>query len=131
MVAYSQIDRRDLTNIVFGKTIQILLTTTDGIFTGCPKAKIKDRKARVLTAQRWSASSKRGHLILEALGEKSRSSSGPLLLAAAVTKPKKSAAGGKIKGAKATKKLGKLLSKGHILEPEEATAFRALSARGS
>ena len=25
--------------------------------------------------------------------------------------------------------MGKLLSKGHILEPEEATAFRALSAR--
>ena len=39
--------------------------------------------------------------------------------------------GGKRKGAKATKKLERLLSKGHVLEPEEATAFRALSARGN
>ena len=38
---------------------------------------------------------------------------------------------GKRKGAKTTKKIERLLSKGHVLEPEEATAFRALSARGN
>ena len=39
--------------------------------------------------------------------------------------------GSKRKGAKATKKIERLLSKGHVLEPDEATAFRALSARGN
>ena len=39
--------------------------------------------------------------------------------------------GGKNKGAKATKIIERLLSKGHVIEPEEATAFRALSARGN
>ena len=39
--------------------------------------------------------------------------------------------GGKRKGAKATKSTERLLSKGHVLEPDEATAFRALSARGN
>ena len=37
---------------------------------------------------------------------------------------------GKRKGAKATKNIERLLSTGHVLEPDEATAFRALSARG-
>ena len=38
---------------------------------------------------------------------------------------------GKRKGAKTTKNIERLVSKGHVLEPEEATAFRALSARGN
>ena len=46
------------------------------------------------------------------------------------TKPVK-VTGGERKGAKATKNIERCLSKGHILEPEEATAFRALSARGN
>ena len=41
------------------------------------------------------------------------------------------AKGGKRKGAKATKNIERLLSKGHVLDPDEATAFRALSARGN
>ena len=45
------------------------------------------------------------------------------------TKPVK-VKGGK-KGVKATRNIERLLSKRHILEPEEATAFRALSARGN
>ena len=36
-----------------------------------------------------------------------------------------------MKGAKATKTTKRLLSKGHVLEPDEATTFRALSARGN
>ena len=32
---------------------------------------------------------------------------------------------------KTTKKIKRLLSKGHVLEPDEATAFRALNARGN
>ena len=39
--------------------------------------------------------------------------------------------GGKRKGVKATNHIERLLSKGHILEPEEATAFRALGTRGN
>ena len=39
--------------------------------------------------------------------------------------------GGKKKGAKATKNIERLLSKNHVLEPDEATAFGALSARGN
>ena len=70
-------------------------------------------------------------LILETIDEAHRSPCKPLLLAAAVTKPKKSAAGGRRKGAKAPQKIEKLLYKEHIREPEEATAFRALSARGN
>ena len=46
------------------------------------------------------------------------------------TKPVK-VKGRKRKGTKATKNIERLLSKGHVLEPEEATAFRALSARGN
>ena len=46
------------------------------------------------------------------------------------TKPAK-VKGGKRKGAKATKNIERLLSKGHVLEPDEATAFHALSARGN
>ena len=38
---------------------------------------------------------------------------------------------GKRKGGKATKKNERLLSKGHVLEPDEATAFRARSAHGN
>ena len=46
------------------------------------------------------------------------------------TKPIK-VKGGKGKGAKATKKIERLLSKSHVLEPDEATAFRALRAHGN
>ena len=51
-------------------------------------------------------------------------------LKAAITKPK-AKAGPKRKGARATKKLEQLQSKGHVLDPDEATAYRGLSARGN
>ena len=51
-------------------------------------------------------------------------------LFAVPTKPVK-VKGGKKKSAKATKIIEHLLSKGHVLKPDEATAFRALSARGN
>ena len=35
------------------------------------------------------------------------------------------------KRARATKKLEQLQSKGHVLDPEVATAYRGLSARGN
>ena len=38
---------------------------------------------------------------------------------------------GKRKGAKAAKNTERLLFKGHVLEPDESTALRALSARGN
>ena len=50
-------------------------------------------------------------------------------LKATITKPK-AKAGPKRKGARATKKLEQLQSKGHVLDPEEATADRGLSPRG-
>ena len=34
-------------------------------------------------------------------------------------------------GAKATKKIERLMSKGHELDPEEATAYRALAAKAN
>ena len=46
------------------------------------------------------------------------------------TKPIK-VKGGERKGAKATKHIERLLSEGHVLEPDEAMALRALSARGN
>ena len=49
---------------------------------------------------------------------------------AAITKPR-AKAGPKRSGARATKKLEQLQSKGHVLDPEEATAYRGLSARGN
>ena len=51
-------------------------------------------------------------------------------LKASITKPK-AKAGPKRKGAPTTKKLEQLQSLGHVLDPEEATAYRGLSARGS
>ena len=53
----------------------------------------------------------------------------PVPLCVTPTKPVE-VKGGKRKGAKATKTIERLLSKDHVLEPEEATAFRSLSARG-
>ena len=50
-------------------------------------------------------------------------------MAVAITKPK-AKAGPKRKGARATKKLEQLQSKGHVLDAEEATGFRGLAARG-
>ena len=47
------------------------------------------------------------------------------------TKPVKKPTAKKRAGAKATKKFEQLLSKGHELDPEEATAFRAISARAN
>ena len=50
-------------------------------------------------------------------------------VAAARTKPLKKPQAKKQAGAKATKKMERLVSKGFELEPAEATMFRALSAR--
>ena len=51
-----------------------------------------------------------------------------IVVAAAMTKPVKKPTAKKRAGAKATKKLERLVSKGFELEPAEATMFRALSA---
>ena len=52
-------------------------------------------------------------------------------MAAARTKPVTKPTAKKRAGAKATKKLERLVSKGFELEPAEATMFRALSARAN
>ena len=52
-------------------------------------------------------------------------------MCAARTKPVKKAMAKKRAGAKATKKIERLQSLGHELDPEEATAFRGLGARAN
>ena len=52
-------------------------------------------------------------------------------MAATWTKPVKKPTAKKRAGAKATKKMERLLPKGFELEPAEATMFRALSARAN
>ena len=54
-----------------------------------------------------------------------------MMVAATGTKPVKKPTAKKRAGAKATKKLERLVSKGFELEPAEATMFRALSARAN
>ena len=84
-------------------------------------------------ARRWTFQEKYRKAIVDVLTSElmeNISSEGPTPLAAAITKPK-AKAGTKRKGARATKKFKQLLSKGHILDPEEATAYRALSARAT
>ena len=58
-------------------------------------------------------------------------SSQPMVVAAARTTPVKKPTAKKRAGAKANKKLERLVSKGFELEPAEATMFRALSARAN
>ena len=96
------------------------------------------RKAESKNKKRWTQTRQRRRIILEvaneALIEESRMLD-PLLsssshLTAASTKPVETN-GPKRKGAKATRKIEKLVSQGFELEPMEATAFRALSARGN
>ena len=118
------------------------------------------RMIRTTTAhhidQQWSLDTKKGHLrrliLLELVNAKAtggrqpavtsrrpselannRTSSRPLaalLLCVTPTMPV-NVKGGKRKREKATKNIERRLSKGHELEPETATAFRALSARGN
>ena len=52
-----------------------------------------------------------------------------MMVAATRTKPVKKPTANKRAGAKTTKKLERLVSKGFELEPAEATMFRAFSAR--
>ena len=54
-----------------------------------------------------------------------------MVVAAARTKPVKKSTAKKRAGAKNTKKLEHLVSKGFELDPAEATMFRALSARAN
>ena len=73
---------------------------------------------------------KRVHEYMCNLDDKTFSLEPPVHMYAARTKP---AAKPKTKraGAKATKKIERLMSKGHELDPEEATAYRALAARAN
>ena len=76
VIAYKDVYRRSLTQFVLGKNNHVsLLDATDDFVTGCPKTNIRERKARQLNAKRWSASAKKRHLIIEALGDRDSSSS--------------------------------------------------------
>ena len=84
-------------------------------------------------ARRWTFRDNYQKAIVDVMTSelmKNVSSEGPKPPAAAITKPK-AKAGPKRKGAQAIKKSEQLQSKGHVLDPEEATAYRPLSARAN
>ena len=113
----------------------MLLNATDDMFIGCPRSITKTRKSKMLTSQRWSQRSRHRRQILEMIGDRDSSflhsaRDSRSHLSVAVTKPRSSRAA-KEKALKRPRTNTKLLSKGHVHEPDEATAFRARSARGN
>ena len=130
---YSKIYGKHPRKCVFGKHGMILLGPGDDIFTGTPSSKILSRKRGFSKSKRWTQGIRRKSMILQILDSELKGivedeTKTPLWVAA--TKPVKKG-GPKRKGARATKKIEKLMSEGYELEPTEATAFRALSARGN
>ena len=82
---------------------------------------------------RWTLKSQHRRVILDVLNSELFGlfvAPNTVPLKSAITKPK-AKAGPKRAGARATKKLEQLQSKGHVLDPDEATAYRGLSARGN
>ena len=104
----------------------------EGRFAGATKASCQSRPSgscddRTPTSTQESRSSATGTMPPSQTPASSRS----MIVAAARTKPVKKPMAKKRAGAKATKKLERLVSKGFGLEPAEATMFRALSARAN
>lgn len=121
-------------SFVLGKKgMLIALTRHHGPFTGVLKSEIKEHRRRMSKTCRWSLRSRHRRAILDVLTSELVERVNMYMsvpLSVAITKPK-SKAGPKRKGARATKKLEQLQSTSHILVPEEATAYRGLSARGN
>ena len=127
---FSQTWLRSTKSFVFGKNGQIIpLDRRHDPFTGVLKTEVRERQRRMMATRRWTRRGSQRRATLDVLMS-SLIPAEPTPIKAAITKPK-AKPGPKRKGARATKKLEQLQSKGHILDPDEATAYRALSARGS
>ena len=115
-------------SFVLGKKgVTVPLTRHHDPFTGILKSEVKERRLKMSKTCRWTLKSKNRRAILDVLTSEFMDK---IPLWAAITKPKMKG-GPKRSGARATKKLEQLQSKGHVLEAEEATAYRGLSARGN
>ena len=126
----------------------ITISRRAGAYTGLHEDELTRKKDTQITESiRWKQNALRRQIVLEIANGNARSDRSAISLAvpsrraprsplasvplcATPTTPVK-VKGGKRKEAKATKKMKRHLSKGHVLEPEEVTAFRALSARGN
>ena len=136
------------TQIVLGNYgVYVTICRRACAYAGLTRGELTIRRIQMAKSGRRKKSALRRQIALEIANGKARSDRSAISLAvpsrraplsplASVplfvtpTKPVK-VEGGKRKGATVTKKIKRLLSKGHVLEPEEATAFRALSARGN
>ena len=130
LITYSMSPRE----LVFGKKGIILkLTRQFDPFTGVLKSEVKDRRKKMSQTCRWTLRGKHRRVILDVINSELGelfADQNAVPMKAAITKPR-AKAGPKRSGARATKKLEQLQSKGHVLDPEEATAYRGLSARGN